>query len=176
MTEKKHVTSKSSKNKIFRGFRLFEYDLWQKTKTRKCWRSTESFLNQKIPIVKVYHYQKTAKKLPIWYLSTIFGFNNQKSYLFQDSMLSFLDNFEQYFESCVLNTQNPLKIALIKINGLNTSKIQLTKIFRGFRVFEYALQQNMKNWERRKSSKSPLNQKTPIVNSYHLLKSYQFGI
>ena len=43
----KNLTSKSSKNKIFRGFRLFEYALWQKTKTRKRRKSTESFLNQK---------------------------------------------------------------------------------------------------------------------------------
>ena len=70
-----------------------------------------------------YHYQKTAKKLTIWYLSTTFGFNNQKSYLFQGSMLSFVDNCEELFESWVLITQNPLKIALNKINGPNTSKI-----------------------------------------------------
>ena len=125
---------KSSKNKIFRRFRVLEYALWQKTKTWKCRKSTESFLNQKIPIVNSYH-QKTAKKLPIWYQSTICGFNNQKSYLFQGSILSFVGNFEQYFESCVMITQNPLKIALNKINGPNTSKIQLIKIFRGFRVF-----------------------------------------
>ena len=148
----------------------------KKRKPRKSQKSRESFLNQKTPVVNSYYYQKTAKKLPLWYLSTTFGFNYQKSYLFQGSMLSFVDNFEQHFESCVLITQNPLKIALNKINGLNTSKIQLIKIFRGFRVFEYALQQNTKTWKRRKSSKSPLNQKTSIVNSYHQLKSYEFGI
>ena len=43
----KNLTSKSSKNKIFHGFRVFEYVLWQKTKTRKCRKSTESFLNKK---------------------------------------------------------------------------------------------------------------------------------
>ena len=144
---------------MFRGLRVFEYALWQKnekrktknkkTKTQKCRKSTESFINQKIPIFNSYHYQKTAKKLPIWYLSTIFGFNNQKSYLFQGSMLSFVDNFKQHFESCVLIIQNP---------------------------FEYALEQNTKTRKRRKSSKSPLNQKRLIVNSYHQLKSYQFGI
>ena len=42
-----NITSKSSKNKIFRGFRVFEYVLWQKTKTQECRKSTESFLNQK---------------------------------------------------------------------------------------------------------------------------------
>ena len=47
----KNLTSKSSNNKIFCGFRVFEYALWQKTKTRKCRKSTESFLNQKAPSV-----------------------------------------------------------------------------------------------------------------------------
>ena len=50
-----------------------------------------------------------------------FGFHNKKSY-FPASMLGFVDNFEQHFESCVLNTQNPLKRTLNKVNGLNTSK------------------------------------------------------
>ena len=54
-------------------------------------------------------------------------------------MLSFLDNFEQHFQSCVLNAQNPLKRALNKVDGLNTSKNELMKIFRGFQLFEYAL-------------------------------------
>ena len=34
---------------IFHGFRVFQYALWQKTKTRKR-KSTKSFLNQKIRI------------------------------------------------------------------------------------------------------------------------------
>ena len=37
--------------KIFRGFRVFEYALWQETKTQKRWKSTESFLNQKIQLL-----------------------------------------------------------------------------------------------------------------------------
>ena len=40
---------------IFRGFRVFEYALWQKTKTRKCRKSTEIFLNKKSPIVNGYY-------------------------------------------------------------------------------------------------------------------------
>ena len=43
-------TSENRLLKIFLSFRVFEYALWQKTKTRKCWKSTESFLNQKIHI------------------------------------------------------------------------------------------------------------------------------
>ena len=48
---RKNLTSKSSNNKIIRGFRIFEYALWQKTKTRKCRKSTESFLNENAPSV-----------------------------------------------------------------------------------------------------------------------------
>ena len=50
-----------------------------------------------------------------------------------------IDNFEQHFESCVLNAQNAQKSARNKINILNTSKNELSKIFRGFGVFEFAL-------------------------------------
>ena len=50
-----------------------------------------------------------------------FGFNNKKSYV-QASVVGFVDNLEEYFESCILNTQNPFKVALNKVNGLNTSK------------------------------------------------------
>ena len=50
-----------------------------------------------------------------------FGFNNKKSY-FRAAMFGFVDNFERYFESYVLNTQNPFKGALNKVNGLITSK------------------------------------------------------
>ena len=48
--------SKSSKNKIFGGFRIFEYAIWQKTKTWKCRKSTESFLNIKSPTANGYQY------------------------------------------------------------------------------------------------------------------------
>ena len=85
-----------------------------------------------------------------------FDFNNKKSY-FQPSVLRFVDNFEQHFESCVLNTQNPLKRALNKVNGLNTSKNELMKIFSGFRVFEHALWQNRKTWKGQKYTESFLN-------------------
>ena len=51
----------------------------------------------------------------------------------------FSDNFEQNFESCVLNAQIARKNARNQINSLNTSKNELMKFFRGSRVFEYAL-------------------------------------
>ena len=82
-------------------------------------------------------------------------------------MLGFVDNFEQHFESCFLNTKNPFKRALNKISCLITPKNEVIKIFRGFRVFEYALWQETKTRKRRKSTKGVLNQKTLIVNSYH---------
>ena len=64
---------------IFRGFRVFEYAVWQKTKTRKCRKSTESFPNKKNLSVNSYDYQKTAKKLPLCYLSTILALITRKS-------------------------------------------------------------------------------------------------
>ena len=70
-----------------------------------------------------------------------------------------IDNFEQHFESCVLNSQNAHKSAQNQIN-----EHELMKIFCGFRVFEYALWQKTKMLEiNRKLSKL----KNPIVNSYH---------
>ena len=39
-----------------------------------------------------------------------------------------IDNFEQYFESCVLNTQNPFKGALIRSMVLSLRKIKLSKL------------------------------------------------
>ena len=137
--------------KIFRGFWVFEYALWQKTKTRKCRKSTESFLNQKTHIVNSYHYQKTAEKLPIWYLSTIMALITRKA-TFKQWQQMLIDNFEQHFESCALNAENAQKSAGNQINSLNASKNVLMKILRGFRVFEYALQQKTKTRKCRKSS------------------------
>ena len=77
-------------------------------------------------------------------------------------MLGFVDNFEQHFESCVLKTQNPLERALNQINGLNTSKNYLMKIFHGFRVFEYALWQKTKN-----PGNAGSQQKPAIANGKH---------
>ena len=42
----KSLTSKNKLVKVFRGFRFFEYALWQKNKPRKRRKSTESFLSQ----------------------------------------------------------------------------------------------------------------------------------
>ena len=48
-------------------------------------------------------------------------------------------NFEQHFESCVLNAKNDSKSTRNQLNILNTLKNELMEIFGGFRVFEYAL-------------------------------------
>ena len=73
--------------KSFRGFRVFEYALRQKTKTWKYWKPIESFLNQKAPIVNALPFLENCLK-PINLLSTYhFGFNNRKSQ-FQASIVN----------------------------------------------------------------------------------------
>ena len=74
-----------------------------------------------------------------------------------------IDDLEQHFEGCALNAQNAQKSDGNQINNLNTSKNEIIKIFRGFLVFEYALQENTKTRKRRKSLKSPLNQKKNLT-------------
>ena len=39
----KNLTSKSSTNKIFHGFHIFEYDLWQKAKPRNAGNQQKAF-------------------------------------------------------------------------------------------------------------------------------------
>ena len=63
---------------MFPGFCVFEYALRQKTKSRKCWKSTNSFVNTKAPLVNVDQYLKTDEKLPICYLSTILALMTKK--------------------------------------------------------------------------------------------------
>ena len=46
---------------IFRGFRVLKYALWQKTKTRKRQKCTESFLNLKHPLLTVANTRKLLK-------------------------------------------------------------------------------------------------------------------
>ena len=71
-----------------------------------------------------------------------------------------IDNFEQQFVNFVLKVQNALRSVQNQINSLNTLKNELVKIFRGFRVFEYALWQKTKTRKCRKSTESFLNQKS----------------
>ena len=78
-----------------------------------------------------------------------------------------LDNVDQHVESFLLNTENAYESARNQINILNTSKNELLKTFRSFRVFEYALWQKTKSRKRRKPTESFSNEKTPFVNGYH---------
>ena len=73
-----------------------------------------------------------------------------------------LENFEQHLESFVLNAQNAYKSAQNQITSLNTPKNELLKIFRGFRVFDYALWQKTKTRNGRKSTESFLNLKDQV--------------
>ena len=57
-----------------------------------------------------------------------------------------------------------------EINRLNTSKNELPKILRGFRIFEYALCQKTKTRKYRKPTERFLNQKEPGVNALLLLE------
>ena len=87
-----------------------------------------------------------------------------------------LKNFEQHFESCVMNTQNAYKSVRNQTNGFNTSENELLKIFRGFRVSNMLYR---KKWEPGKSTESFPNKKHPLLTvtiTIKLLKSYQFFI
>ena len=61
--------------------------------------------SKKHPLLTAYHYQKTAKKLPVVYLSTLLAFITKKA-AFKLRWQVLFDDFEQRFESRVLNTQN----------------------------------------------------------------------
>ena len=82
---------------IFRGFRVFEYVLWQKTKTRKCRKSKESFLNQKIRIFSILQFTRLLDSFGLCWFTAIptysiyillmlirFIFNSAASSSFQD--------------------------------------------------------------------------------------------
>ena len=94
--------------------------------------------SKKQPVLTVYRYQKTAKKQSSSYLSTILALIT-KRVTFEQQQKMLRGNFEQRFESCVLNAKNDQKSTRNQLNILNTSKNELMVIFRGFRVFEYAL-------------------------------------
>ena len=110
-------------------------------------------------VVNGNYYQKTAKMLPNCYLSTFLALIKRKG-TFKLQWQVFFDNCDQHFESSILDKQNPLKRALNKVNGINTSKNQLIQFFRDFPVFEYALQQKAKTRKSRGSIENFLNKKS----------------
>ena len=57
------------------------------------------------PPINGYHFWKTAKILAIWCLSAILASRTTKT-SFKLHCYVYVDNFEQYLESCALNTQN----------------------------------------------------------------------
>ena len=75
------------------------------------------------------------------------GYHQQKTTKVQTSMLVFVDNFEQHFESCFLNTKNPFKRALNKISCLITPKNEVTKfsVVPGFSNMLYGKKQKPGN-------------------------------
>ena len=121
---------------IFCGFHVFEYALWQEMKIQKCWKSTKGILNYKTLIVNnSYHYQETVENLPIWYLCTSLASRTRET-PFKLHYHVDLDNFDQYFKTCAINTQNDSKSAVN--NSVNNVKNQRTIIFCVFQVFKYA--------------------------------------
>ena len=82
-----------------------------------------------------------------------------------------LDNFEQHFESFVLDTQNDYKSAQDQISRLNIAKNELLKIFGGFQIFKHALWQKMKTRKCQESTESFLNQKATSINALPLLEN-----
>ena len=73
----KKNTLKNELMEIFRGFRVFEYALWQKTKTRKYRKLTESFLNKKTPIVNGLSLLENCYKATNVISKHHFGFHNK---------------------------------------------------------------------------------------------------
>ena len=63
---------------IFRGFPVFEYALFQNTKTRKRLKSTQIFVKKKLPVANIWNYKATAKNLTTLYVSTILGSKSGK--------------------------------------------------------------------------------------------------
>ena len=67
---------------IFRGFQAFKYVLWQKkTKIRKRQKLTKMFVKERILSANFCKYNKTLKKQNIWYASTIFASEMDKTTL-----------------------------------------------------------------------------------------------
>ena len=82
-----------------------------------------------------------------------------------------IDNFEQHIVYCVLNLQNAQMSAQNQINSLNTSKNEPMKIFRDFRVFEYALWQKTKTLEMPQVNRKLSKLKAPIANDCNYQKT-----
>ena len=76
-------TSRNEPMKIFRGFWIFEYALWQKNKNPKMPEINRKLCKLKTPVVNDCNCQKTAEKSSISYLSTILALITRKATLRQ---------------------------------------------------------------------------------------------
>ena len=106
-------------------------DLWQKTKTWKGQNYTESFLNWKHPLLTV-AITRNCLKQPICYLRTILP-------LITKAIMVNV-HWKLWATLCKLYSERTKCVEeCSKSDSLHTSKNELMTIFRGFRVFEYAL-------------------------------------
>ena len=69
----KVLTTLKINTKVFRGFLVFDYALWRKTKTQKRGKWTESLLNKKKTLLTVVITRQLLKKNEFVILSTIFA-------------------------------------------------------------------------------------------------------
>ena len=153
---------KNDPTEIFRGFRAKNKNLEMPEINRKLSKSKEH------PVLTVYHYQKTAKKQSLCYLSTILALITKKlpsSLNGKFSLITLSNTLKVKFWSHKM-LRKVLQIRLIVF-----SKNELTEIFCGFQVFEYALWQKTKTQKCCKSTESFLNKKTPSVNGLPLLEN-----
>ena len=132
----KNVTSKSSKNKIFHGFRVFKCSMAKYENPEMPEINRKLSKSKQHPVLTFYRYQKTAKEHSLCYLSTILALITKKlpsSFNGKFSLKTLSNTLRvKSLSHKMLNAQ---KSASNQINSLNTSKNELIEIFRGFPGF-----------------------------------------
>ena len=123
---------------------------------------------------------RKSVRLQTFWKGIIFDKNDTR-YKIKLPVIEFHDIIPDNFENCkwrfnslkkkLVNNEHKMLRKVLQINSFNTSKNELIKIFRGFRVFECALWQKTKTRKCRKSTESFLNQKAPSVNGLPLLEN-----
>ena len=128
--------------------------------------STETVLNQKIPIAKKLRKLRTRKLLKSNQLgmSILFGIANEHNcFKFQFSVC--IDNFEQYFQASILKTQNDLESFIITRNvftPLKNNRLKLC-VVSGLPNMLYD-KKPQKTWKRRKLTDSFVKQRISMPN------------
>ena len=100
----------------------------QKTKTLKRRKSTETVLNQ--PLLKDAVTRKLRKSNQLG-TSILFGIANELS-CFKNQFFVCIDNFEQYFQASILETQNDLECFIITwkvFTPLKNNRLKLSVVF-----------------------------------------------